>query len=74
MIIISQNGAIDLPYDSCLVWICDKEIMAQPIRKPNNYTFAYYSTQEVAEYAMRLLHKACVRHRDLFQFPKEEYL
>lgn len=59
MRIISQNGFFDLPYDKCLVWICDtKKIQVSPIGETDsNYTFASYSTPEKAEKAMQLLHE-----------------
>lgn len=66
MRIISQNGIFDLPYESSIVWIHNKtEIEAYPLGEPDsNYTFAYYSTQEKAEKAMRLLHESFLMHGD----------
>lgn len=57
MRIISQNGIYDLPYDKCLIWADENEIMACPIGEPY-FTMAIYSTQEKIEKAMQLLHEA----------------
>lgn len=77
MRIISQDGIYDLPYDKCTIWIERNEIIVIPIGEPNSsYPMAIYSTQEKAEKAMQLLHKAYSGMPIIFQnveIPENDY-
>lgn len=62
MRIISQNGAIDLPYDECLVWLNKEKVVVSPNgNSDSNYTVAIYSAPESGkgyETSSRSLHSA----------------
>jgi len=61
MRIVSQNGAIDLPYDGCLVWLNKEKVVVSPIgNSDSNYTVAIYYAPEKAEKAMKLLREAYI--------------
>lgn len=65
MRIISQNGAIDLPYDGCLVWLNKEKVVVSPIgNSDSNYTVAIYSAPEKAEKTMQLLHEVYIVHEN----------
>ena len=58
MRIISQNGAIDVPYEKCCIWLDEnsKCVKLSPIGEPDsNYVFGLYSTEEKAQKAMEML-------------------
>ena len=72
MRIISQNGAIDVPYEMSAIRNDDNLIilcMAGETGKGS--VIATYSTSEKAQKAMEMLHEAyaCERY---FQFPQDE--
>lgn len=75
MRIVSQNGAIDLPYDGCLVWLNKEKVVVSPIgNSDSNYTVAIYSAPEKAEKAMQLLHEAYIVHENFKKMDAEVQL
>lgn len=64
MRVISQDGAIDMPYEMSIVWRDDNgAVLLQPIGETGEYqTFAKYSTEEKAKKAMEELRYAYMCH------------
>ena len=61
MRIISQDGTMDTPYESCTVWVGGMNgafIYAQNIGEDERVTYATYSTPEKAQKAMEMLRNA----------------
>lgn len=71
MRIISQDGTMDTPYESCTVWIGGMNgtstLFAQNIGEDGRVTYAIYSTPEKAEKAMEMLRKAYTGSVAIFQ-------
>lgn len=70
MRIISQDGTMDTPYESCTVWIGGMNgtsIFVQNIGEDERVTYATYSTPEKAEKAMEMLRKAYTGSVAIFQ-------
>lgn len=70
MRIISQDGTMDTPYESCTVWIGGMNgtsIFAQNIGEDGSVTYATYSTPEKAGKAMKMMRKAYTGSVAIFQ-------
>ena len=70
MRIISQDGTMDTPYESCTVWVGEMNgafIYAQNIGEDERVTYATYSTPEKAKKAMGMLRKAYTGKVAIFQ-------
>ncbi len=68
MRIISQDGMVDIPYESACVYRnakYPKSIRVQAIGEDECMTFAVYSTPEKAEKAMEELKYAYLSHKHL---------
>lgn len=85
MRVISQDGAIDVPYENSVVFIDTRGVRdkafvrMQTIGDNEASIMAQYSSKEKAKKAMEMLrsdYKRCIRCHYLmtFQFPKEEEL
>lgn len=67
MRIISQNGAIDMPYDMCCVWRQEEVIYCRAIGSDDNVTMATYSSEDKAEKAVEMLRFAYTGSIAMFQ-------
>ena len=88
MRIISQNGAIDMPYDMCCVWRQEEVIYCRAIGSDDNVMMATYSSEDKAEKVIGWLMEKYLEYKEtcvglsyatfvepkMFRFPLDENL